>query len=246
MRSSVSNILTGLRFVALGLIVTAALAVIFPQAAQAGIEGGPNFDFYADGKGFPFRVVKPPPTQQIVSLFGTASSNYFTFGEALSVLKNIDPRKEIILDLSGFYGGYLSHAEDIVSTIKSVCEAKRNKYDRRQSCNITSFVDSNSSCISACIIPYMAAKKRVACDNTTFGFHAVSMMGFKGSAQYTVSLLLRLGVFKTWLLRNINMFRSLDVTYLTPREMIGSNIVTEVDPKCTYIDEGLKSAYESN
>jgi|GEM_PF-6023951 Predicted periplasmic protein len=243
MTVSVSKFETGLRFVAFVLFAIVGLAVIHPATARAEFEWARDMDFYQD-KDFTITVVKTHPTQQVIRIHGNIVVTPWSLKTALKVLKNIDPRKEIILDLSGYGGGYLFNAEEIVPSIKSVCESKRNRNDPRQSCNVTTWVDSSAACSSSCIIPYMAGKKRVACDQSEFGFHSVALLGFKMSSDHGVSMLLQSGVFKSWIMRNIKMFQTLDVTFLRPHQMVGSNIVTDLIKKCDYTDDVVRTAYE--
>jgi hypothetical protein len=191
-----------------------------------------------NGDGYQLSYSKrPSEPKQVIGLQGVIGF-FPNISEASQTFKELDPKKEIVLNLSGYIGGSTSSAADFIQSIKDICEARRDKKDPRQSCRITTYITANSSCTSACIIAYMAGKKRVACDESKFGFHSMTfdwgVTDVQASVETNIRALSSIGVFKSWSLRNASLFKTTSVTELTPKDLVGSNIVTDIDSTCSY------------
>jgi len=132
--------------------------------------------------------------------------------------KNVDVR--LIVNSPG---GYQKLYTELAQSIKNACNS------RDTGCEITTFVSSKSRCASACIPLFMVGDVRLASQYSSFGFHQSAVipgaLKIKGKAEKD---LLKSGVDRVWLRMNSHMFQTLEVTYLNPTIMNGSNIVTRI------------------
>ncbi len=142
----------------------------------------------------------------------------------LSVLRDrIEPGLNTLVVLDVF-GGDLAVVNKMFDLIKGKC------HDRgHSSCQITTQVEMFRTCASACIPFFMVGDKRVAAERSEWGFHAAAMAGGYVKIPFMSSYVLKTkGVNSAWLEKNKTMFSSLQVTWLQPLQMNGSNIITQV------------------
>jgi hypothetical protein len=96
-------------------------------------------------------------------------------------------------------------------------------------CRITTFVPSGNRCASACVPLFMVGDVRRAGRKARFGFHSASLVHvaapIPGIAQRD---LVNKGVDADWVAANQRYFESLEMSWLSPRDLAGANIVTEL------------------
>ena len=160
---------------------------------------------------------------QEIQLHGALLSGIVEDLEGLKNIKkllrnNVDIR--LILNSSG---GYQKLYTQLATSLKNACNS------RETGCEITTFVSSKSRCSSACIPLFMAGDVRMASQSSIFGFHQAAIipgaLKIKGKAEKD---LLESGVDSVWLRMNSHLFQTLEMTYLNPTVMNGSNIVTKI------------------
>ncbi len=142
-------------------------------------------------------------------------------------------------------GGFQAIVDTLFTRIKEACYDA--KYERvggagprgtgvqrrfvgweNKKCTITSLVESDAYCASACIPLFMVGDIRQAGRTAAFGFHQGSvipgalMIPFMAEGD-----LKKRGVNEEWLQARQEMFQSLEFTWLFPHEMLGSDIVTD-------------------
>jgi hypothetical protein len=130
---------------------------------------------------------------------------------------------KIVLDV---FGGDLAVVNKIFAELKGKC------HDRGyQSCKITTEVEMFRTCASACIPLFMVGDIRRAAERSEWGFHQAALPGGLVMIPLMSEYVLRQkGVSAGWLEKNKKMFRTLKVTWLSPLELGGSNIVTQLTP----------------
>lgn len=141
------------------------------------------------------------------------------FKKSYNVLSQVKKNKNIFIDLSNMYGGHILNIKAVVRLILNQCP--------KESCLIKTFITKNSECSSYCLILYMLGTERYAYANSGFGFHAAHS-GFFKSSYLMKRELEKIGVDKSWILNNKELFQSKKTTYKIPKEIEGSNIVTSI------------------
>lgn len=160
---------------------------------------------------------------QIIELKGNIYSDLVEdltgYKRVFNMIKN-DMDVVVILN-SG--GGFLLKFDKLKSRIKYACNSKISN------CQVTTIVKDFSICASACIPFFMMGDVRKAAAYSSFGFHqaaiAPGMGKIPGLAQRHLR---RSGVNRQWLEEHKFMFDSLNMTWIKPRELGGSNIVTKI------------------
>lgn len=192
-----------------------------------------------EGKGFKI-YLGVNPKNQIISLAGHLNASKSEIEEANYIFSQINPKKKIILSLSNYYGGDISAAENFVKILKKNCEANIINAERDQSCKFDTYVSNDTTCGSSCIIPFMAGEKRISCPAGYFGFHSQSLnfglFSVLRSPEKSLKKLKEIGVDPDWVNKNSEMFTSNEATYKLAKNLTGSNILTEIDTNCDYIE----------
>lgn len=118
-------------------------------------------------------------------------------------------------------GGFLKNFEKLTKTMKRNCNSEESN------CRITSVVPHYAYCASACLNAFMIGDDRISGKFSRFGFHQGAvlpgMIKLKGMAQRT---LIKSGVNGNWLEANKELFDSLEISFLYPRQMEGSGMIT--------------------
>lgn len=161
--------------------------------------------------------------QQVIFLRGNILSGIVDDLSGLkAVRKLIKPGKDIVLNLNSG-GGFQVKFNQLSKSIKEACYPNGPESKR---CEVTTRV--TSICASACIPLFMVGDVREAGRYASFGFHqAAAIPGalkIPGMAQRDLR---KNGVNEAWLEANSFMFDSLDMTWLRPENMQGSDIVTD-------------------
>lgn len=152
-------------------------------------------------------------------------------GEILStIVENLDGfyhtisliRKDVPIKLVLFSGGgFLKNYQKLPKAMKKNCNSEESD------CRITTVVPTYAYCASACLNVFMVGDERIASKSSRFGFHQGAVipgaLKLKGFAQKT---LVKSGVDQDWLKENKELFDSLDITFLYPRQLEGSNMIT--------------------
>lgn len=138
------------------------------------------------------------------------------------VKKLIRPNVNIELNLhSG--GGYFKLFNSFMKAMKKACDSSESD------CQITTKVSAGHECASSCIPMFMVGDNRVADVSAQFGFHQGSVIpGKMKIPNYAQGTLRRNGVNNEWLKLNKDLFSSLEITWLLPSKLNGSNIVTKI------------------
>ncbi len=120
-------------------------------------------------------------------------------------------------------GGFQLEMDKLSQAIKKACDSKTTE------CRVTTRVFD--MCASACIPLFMVGDLREASSSAHFGFHQAAVApGFLRIPGVAQGSLKEKGVNRDWLKENRQMFSSLQVTWLLPSEMQGSDIVTKIIP----------------
>lgn len=164
--------------------------------------------------------------EQIITLSGQILSGIVEDLTGLNqVRKMIKPGKNILLKLNSG-GGFQVKFNQLSKAIKKACYP--NGEESKQ-CQITTEV--TSMCASACIPLFMVGDIRQAGRYANFGFHQAAVvpgaLRLPGMAQRDLR---KNGVNDEWLKANAQLFAGLDITWLRPEELNGSDIVTNFLP----------------
>ena len=164
--------------------------------------------------------------EQIISLRGQILSGIVEDLTGLNeVRKMIKPGKDILLKLNSG-GGFQIKFNQLSKAIKKACYPSG---EESKQCEITTEV--KTMCASACIPLFMVGDIRQAARFASFGFHQAAVipgaLRIPGMAQRDLR---NNGVNADWLKDNAQMFASLNMTWLRPEQMIGSDIVTNYLP----------------
>lgn len=164
--------------------------------------------------------------EQIITLRGQILSGIVEDLTGLNqVRKMIKPGKNILLKLNSG-GGFQVKFNQLSKAIKKACYP--NGEETKQ-CQITTEV--TSMCASACIPLFMVGDIRQAGRYANFGFHQAAVvpgaLKLPGLAQRDLR---KNGVNDEWLKANAQLFAGLDITWLRPEELNGSDIVTNFLP----------------
>jgi ATP-dependent protease ClpP protease subunit len=164
--------------------------------------------------------------EQIISLRGQILSGIVEDLTGLNeVRKMIKPGKDILLKLNSG-GGFQVKFNQLSKAIKKACYPRG---EESKQCEITTEV--TSMCASACIPLFMVGDTRQAGRYANFGFHQAAVvpgaLRIPGMAQRDLR---KNGVNDEWLKANDHLFASLQITWLRPGELNGSDIVTNFLP----------------
>lgn len=140
--------------------------------------------------------------------------------------------KPIIFDLGFFQGGILDHSLKLKSVVSEACEKYNNLHSQPENCHFVSYVGNYGQCISSCIPLFMQFQRRVAHPNAKFGFHALQVYRFflpnkVEPVESAIEKLAEFNIYTSWLQKNSEIFKSVDVTYLNSKDLNGSNVITE-------------------
>ena len=145
-------------------------------------------------------------------------TNYFDVGEGFNALFSKLLLKTTPIEIYLHWAGGDELAHDWV-------HQQFKKYPQ-----ITTIVEKDKSCASACIALFMVGKKRIVHPTSRFGFHCSSIptpfgpMKVFGGYDYE----LKYGVDRKWLQKNAEVFESVKIKYFTPNLLIGSKVFTEI------------------
>lgn len=118
-------------------------------------------------------------------------------------------------------GGYLKVLKKLPAAMKKNCDSETSN------CRITTVIPTWAYCASACVHIFMVGDERLAGKSSRFGFHQGAvipgLIKLPGLAQKT---LIDAGVDAGWIEANNKMFSTLDKSWLYPRSLEGSNILT--------------------
>lgn len=139
-------------------------------------------------------------------------------------------RKDIPIKLVLFSGGgFLANYEKLPKAMKKKCNSDESN------CRITTVVPTYAYCASACLNVFMVGDDRLAGKSSRFGFHQGAalpgVLKLKGFAERSLR---KSGLDHDWLKAHPELFATLEITFLYPNQLEGSNMVT-----------GLSEAWES-
>ena len=182
-------------------------------------------DYNFSGKNYSL-TYKETQNEQIISLRGQILSGIVEDLTGLNdVKKMIKPGKDILLKLNSG-GGFQVKFNQLSKAIKKACYP--NGEESKQ-CEITTEV--TTMCASACIPLFMVGDIRQAGRYANFGFHQAAVipgaLRIPGMAQRDLR---KNGVNDEWLKANAHLFATLQITWLRPGELNGSDIVTNYLP----------------
>lgn len=187
-----------------------------------GAQAQNNFDYSFTGKNYTITYKLKNTHQEIVLMGVILSGVVEDLTGYKQVQKLLRPNMDIRVVLhSG--GGYQKLFNKLSASLKKACNKKET------GCEITTIVPSRYRCASACIPFFMTGDVRIAGRNAVFGFHQSAVipgaLKISGKAERD---LLNSGVNAQWLEKHKHMFDTLDMTYLYPNQMNGSNIITRI------------------
>jgi hypothetical protein len=159
---------------------------------------------------------------QEIKLNGVILSSFVEDHDGLKKVKKLlRPGVDIRLKLNSA-GGLLSIFDDFSGSLRDACSYSMD-------CKITTYVESEDECTSACVPLFMVGDRRKAGESARFGFHTASALpGFGKIPALVQNDLIKNGVDESWLEMNKSLFDSLQVTILNPKRLEGSNIVTSI------------------
>ncbi len=125
-------------------------------------------------------------------------------------------------------GGYLDAIKRLLNSMKRNCDSSNSE------CRIQTIIPPSAYCASACLNMFMLGDDRIASKYSRFGFHQGALipgaLKIPGFAQKTLR---KSGVNAEWLRDHKEMFSSLEISWLYPISMDGSDMIT-----------GMSEAYE--
>lgn len=149
--------------------------------------------------------------------------------DVVEVISRIKKGKSLLVSIhSG--GGMDREFQKIANVVKQTC-------DGVEDCHVTTYVKSDEECDGYCLRLFMAGDIRVAGSEAHFGFLKSNyVMGpFSFDEQGTSERILKeSGVNEKWLSDHPSLFDSTKLTlhnWLTPSQLEGSNIVTQIVQK---------------
>lgn len=158
-------------------------------------------------------------------ILSTVVEDLLGFYKTIKLIRNDVPIKLVLY--SG--GGFLRVYAKLPKAMKEKCNSENSN------CRITTVVPSYSYCASACLNVFMIGDDRVAGKYSRFGFHQGAIipgaLKIKGFAEKSLR---KSGVDSNWLEENKEMFNSLEMSWLYPREMEGSNMITALSEAWEY------------
>lgn len=161
--------------------------------------------------------------RQIIDLQGVVLSGLVEDLEGFHYVKKLlRPNVDIELNLhSG--GGFQRLYDSLVKAMKKACDSSVSN------CQITTRIAAGRMCASACIPTFMIGDRRIADVSAKFGFHQGAVIpGKMKIPHYAQRSLRKNGVESEWLKNNKQLFSSLEITWLYPAQLDGSNIVTKI------------------
>lgn len=184
-------------------------------------------DFRFTGKHYTI-IYKHEPNLQTIRMHGeilsTIVEDMSGFNRVLKLIRKNVPVKLVLF--SG--GGYLKSYERLPKTIKKNCNSEVS------GCRVTTIVPTHAYCASACLNIFMIGDERIAGKYSRFGFHqGAALPGVLKIPGFAQKALIKSGVDRIWLENNKELFSSLEISWIYPNRLEGSNIVT-----------GLSEAYE--
>jgi hypothetical protein len=131
-------------------------------------------------------------------------------------------RKDVPIKLVLFSGGgFLANYEKLPKAMKKNCNSEESN------CRIKTVVPTYAYCASACLNVFMVGDDRLAGKTSQFGFHQGAalpgVLKLKGFAERSLR---KSGVDSHWLDAHPELFSTLEITFLYPRQLEGSNMVT--------------------
>ena len=146
------------------------------------------------------------------------------FKHVASIIQKDIPVKFVLY--SG--GGYLEAIKRLLNSMKRNCDSSQSD------CKITTIIPGYAYCASACLNMFMIGDERIAGKYSRFGFHQGAMipgaLKIPGFAQKTLRTS---GVNADWLKEHKELFSSLEISWMYPNQMDGSDMIT-----------GMSEAYE--
>lgn len=161
------------------------------------------------------------------------SFRYFDTYYSKEIRRSIEKDKNIVLFLD-FKGGNLESIETFAKIVKSKCKGEE--------CLIRTVVQNGKKCNSYCMVLFMLGSERLAEPVANFGFHAATLYELVGdeivneelSPETMEEVLLDVGVSKDWLNKNKKIISTPFINTLAPRELSGSNIITDIITEPVY------------
>ncbi len=177
-------------------------------------------DFRFEGKHYSV-TYKLEENLQTIRLHGEILSGII---EDLSGFKKVTTliRKDIPIKLvlhSG--GGFLKAYSRLPRVMKQQCNSETSN------CKITTIIPTWAYCASACLNIFMVGDERLAGKSSRFGFHqAAAMPGVLKLSGFAQRSLRKSGLSPEWLELHKELFSSLEISWLYPRQLDGSNMIT--------------------
>ncbi len=205
-----------------------SLILLFSLLASASYaQEDQETDFRFQGKRYSISF-KLEENLQTVRLHGEILSGIVEdlsgFKKVIKLIRKDIPIKFVLM--SG--GGFLNAYKKLPEAMKRACNSETSN------CRITTIVPTWAYCASACLNVFMVGDDRIAGKGSRFGFHqGAAMPGVLKIPGFAQKSLRGSGVNAEWLRANNHLFSSLDITFLYPRQLDGSDMVT-----------GLSEAYE--
>jgi ATP-dependent protease ClpP protease subunit len=154
----------------------------------------------------------------------------------------------VVEDLKGFYhtidlirkdvpiklvlysgGGFLKNYEKLPKAMKKKCNSEESD------CRITTIVPSYAYCASACLNIFMVGDERISGKSSRFGFHqGAALPGAIKIPGFAQRSLRKSGLDRDWLETHRELFSSLEITWMYPRELEGSNMITGLSEAWEY------------
>lgn len=132
-------------------------------------------------------------------------------------------------------GGSTTTAEGIEALLERKCPSRKFLYNwqNKKKCQITTRVENDGLCASACVLFYMLGRKREASIDARFGFHTLFVKDNNGITIYPEKMLEYLSYFKVnpqWLHERYEegVFHSTQMSFYTPDMLTGSNVVQKI------------------
>lgn len=156
------------------------------------------------------------------------------------VISQLPSNTSFTLDLSGNEGGSSYVARQTELLLREKCPFNQNPSGK--SCQITTIVNPEENCFSACLNLFMIGDIRLAGIESKFGFHAENHPFFGILEEKTISDLLRGGVNPEWLkaLADHGTFATRELTYFSGADLFEQNsnmVLGIVDGKLLITDE---------
>ncbi len=209
-------------------ILNKLLVLFFLLTSISYAQDGLETEYRFNGKKY-LIIYKLEENLQTIRLHGQVYSGIVEdlsgYDKVISLIRKDIPIKLVLH--SG--GGYLKILKKLPAAMKKNCDSETSN------CRITTVVPTWAYCASACVHIFMIGDDRLAGKSSRFGFHQGAaipgVLKIPGLAQRTLR---DFGVDAGWIEANKEVFSSLEMSWLYPRSLDGSNILT-----------GLSEAWES-